>query len=101
MALSFKFSNSNTNSWFLNNLGRLLVDTLSNNVQGVEVYQNTGESLIEVYKDLWGSEEARDNRQDFGIANENVRKLVPKIEMRVPKKVLRGQVRMRHRLPNR
>ena len=101
MALSFKFSNSNTNSWFLNNLGRLLVDTLSNNVQGVEVYQNTGESLIEVYKDLWGSEEARDNRQDFGIANESVRKLVPKIEMRVPKKVLRGQVRMRHRLPNR
>ena len=40
MALSFKFSNSNTKSWFLNNLGRLLVDRLSINVQGVEVYQN-------------------------------------------------------------
>ena len=26
MALSFKFANSNTKSWFLNNLGRLLVD---------------------------------------------------------------------------
>ena len=78
MALSFKFSNSNTKSWFLDNLGRLLVDRLSINVQGVEVYQNTGESLIEVYKDLWRSEEDRDNRQDFGIANENVRKLVSK-----------------------
>ena len=44
-ALSFKFANSNTKSWFLNNLGRLLVDRLSINVQGVEVYQNTGESL--------------------------------------------------------
>ena len=38
LALSFKFSNSNTKSWFLNNLGRLLVDRLSVNVQGVEVY---------------------------------------------------------------
>ena len=43
MALSFKFNNSNTKSWFKNNLERLLVDRLSINVQGVEVYQNTGE----------------------------------------------------------
>ena len=77
-ALSFKFANSNTKSWFKNNLGRLLVDRLSINVQGVEVYQNTGESLIEVCKDVWRSEEVQDNRQDFGIANENVRKLVSK-----------------------
>ena len=33
---------------------------------------------MEVYKDLWKSEEDRDNRQDFGIANENVRKLISK-----------------------
>ena len=76
--LSFKFSNSNTKSWFLNNLGRLLCDRLSVNVQGVEVYQNTGESMMEVYKDLLRSEEDRDNRQEFGLANENVRKLVSK-----------------------
>ena len=55
LALSFKFNNSNTKSWFLNNLGRLLVEGLSIKVQGVEVYQNTGESLLEVYKDLWRS----------------------------------------------
>ena len=51
-ALSFKFANSNTKSWFKNNLGRLLVDRLSINVQRVEVYQNTGESLMEVYNDF-------------------------------------------------
>ena len=80
LALSFiKFTNSNTKSWFLKNLGRLIVDRLSVNVQGVEVYQNTGESMMEVCKDLWRSEEDRDNRQKFGImANENVRKLISK-----------------------
>ena len=78
MRLSLKFANRNTKSWFKNNLGRLLVDRLSINVQGVELYQSTGESLMEVYKDLWRSEEDRDNRQDFGIANENVRKPVSK-----------------------
>ena len=76
MALSFKFTNSNTKSWFLNNLGRLLVDRLSIKVQGVEVYQNTGESMLEVYKDLWRSDDDREHRQSYGIANENVRKLI-------------------------
>ena len=78
LALSFIFSNSNTKSWFLNNLGRILVDRLSVFVQGVEVYQNTGESMMEVYKDLWRSEEDRDSRQEFGLSNENVRKLISK-----------------------
>ena len=78
LALSFKFTNSNTKSWFLNNLGRLLCDKLSVNVQGVELYQNTGESMMEVYKDLSRSDEDRDNRQEFGLANESVRKLVSK-----------------------
>ena len=76
MALSFKFTNSNTKSWFLNNLGRLLVDRLSIKVQGVEVYQNTGESMLEVYNDLWRSDDDRENRQSYGIANENGRKLI-------------------------
>ena len=76
MALSFKFNNSNTKSWFLNNLGRLLIDRLSINVQGFEVYQNTGESMLEVYKDLWRPDDDRENRQNYGIANESVRKLI-------------------------
>ena len=76
IALSFKFNSSNTKSWFLNNLGRLLIDRLSIKVQGVEVYQNTGESMLEVYKDLWRFDDDRENRQNYGIANENVRKLI-------------------------
>ena len=76
MVLSFKFENSNTKSWFLNNLGRLLVDQLSIMVQGELVYQNTSESMIKVYKDLWRSEDDRHNRQSYGIANENVRQLI-------------------------
>ena len=78
MALSFKFKNSNTKSWFLNNLGRLLIDQLCIRVQGKKVYQNTGESILEVYKDLWRSDVDRENRQQYGIANENVRKLISK-----------------------
>ena len=66
LVLSFKFTNSNTKSWFLNNLGRTIVERLSVNIQGKEVYQCTGESMMEVYKDLWM------------IANENVRKLISK-----------------------
>ena len=76
--LSFKFSNSNKKSWFLNNLGRILVDRLSIFAQGTEIYQNTGEGMLEMYKDLWRSEEDRKKRQEFGLANENVRKLMSK-----------------------
>ena len=76
MVLSFKFENSNTKSWFLNNLGRLLVDQLSIMVQGELAYQNTSESMIEVYKDLWRSDDDRENRQSYRTANENVRKLI-------------------------
>ena len=41
LALSFKFTNSNTKLWFKNNLGRLLVDRLTVNVEGKNVYENT------------------------------------------------------------
>ena len=78
LALSFKFTCSNTKSWFLNNLGRTIIERLSVNIQGKEVYQCTGESMMEVYKGLWMSEEDRKNRQEFGIANENVKKLSSK-----------------------
>ena len=32
--------------------------------------------MLEVYKDLWRSDDDRENRQSYGIANENVRKLI-------------------------
>ena len=52
--------------------------SLSVYVQGVEVYQNKEESMMEIYKDLWRSEEDHDNKQEFVLANENVGKLVSK-----------------------
>ena len=78
LALSFKFSNSNAKSWFLNNLGRILVERLSIFAQGMEIYQNTGEGMLETYKDLWRSEEDRKRRQEYGLASENTRKLMSK-----------------------
>ena len=67
LVLSFKFTNSNTKLWFLNNW-----DAPSSKGSA------SGESMMEVYKDLWMSEEDRKNRQEFGIANENVIKLISK-----------------------
>ena len=71
MNLTFKFVNSNTKSRFKNNLGRLLCEGL--NVQiGEIVYDNRGESIMEVY----GSESKREGMLQYGVANENIRKLV-------------------------
>ena len=71
-----KFKSKNTKSWFLNNLGRLLVKELQVMVGSREAcYTNVQESMYSVYKDLWLPEEQRKN-MDVGIMNENTRKLV-------------------------
>ena len=48
MALVFDFKNSNTKSWFRNNLGKLLQKRLETQLAGEKVYDNSGESLLEV-----------------------------------------------------
>ena len=53
MALVFDFKNSNTKSWFRNNLGKLLQRRLEIRLAREKVYDNSGESLLEDYKDLW------------------------------------------------
>ena len=53
LRLSFNFKNSNTKSWFLNNLSKLLKKRLIVKFAGEIVYDSTGESLLEIYKDLW------------------------------------------------
>ena len=75
--LTAKFKSENTKSWFLNNLGRLLVKELKVRVGSREpCYTNTQESMYSVYKDLWLPEEQRKNMMDVGIMNENTRKLM-------------------------
>ena len=70
--------NSNTKSWFKQNLSKMLQKDLEVSMEGQRIYENPHESVFEVYKDLWKSEEIRQNSQQYGIANENTRKLLSK-----------------------
>ena len=75
----FNFSlGSNTKSWFKNNLSKLLQDRLEVSMEGQKIYENPKESLFEVYKDLWTSDEIRQNSHQYGVANLNTRKLISK-----------------------
>ena len=76
--LSYEFGNENTKSWFMNNLGKLLCERLMIRVGGEIVYDNNGESLIEIYKDLWKIDSKRANMVEYGIMNENTRKMLSK-----------------------
>ena len=73
--LTAKFKSNNTKSWFLNNLGKLLVNCLGITVDGRVVYDNTEESPYSVYKDLWLTDKQRANMKDVGIMSENLHKL--------------------------
>ena len=76
MNLTFKFENSNTKSRFKNNLGRIVCEGLMVQIEGEIVYDNRGEGLFETYKDLWKSESKRKKMLKYGVANENIRKLM-------------------------
>ena len=78
LRLLFDFKNKNTKSWFLNNLSKLLKSRLTVKFSGEIVYDNTGESMLEIYKDLWKPEYERSDMIEYGIGNENVRKLISK-----------------------
>ena len=45
-------------------------------MEGKKIYENLKESIFEVYKDFWTSDEIRQNSQQYGIANINTRKLI-------------------------
>ena len=78
MAFVFDFKNSNTKSWFRNNLGKLLQKRLEIRLAGEKVYDNSGESLLEVYKDLWLHNKQRDDMVEDGNASEATRKKISK-----------------------
>jgi hypothetical protein len=78
MSLVFNFKNSNTKSWFRNNLGKLIQKRLEKRLAGEKVYDNSGESLLEVYKDLWLHNKQRDDMVEDGIASEATRKEISK-----------------------
>ena len=76
--LIFDFKSKNTKSWFQNNLSKLLTKELTLKMAGEVVFSNTGESVMEVYKDLWKTSKERANLIEYGIGSENMRKLISK-----------------------
>ena len=74
--ISALFENTNTKSWFKNNLGRLLCKEFQVRIGSMPVYNNILENLIMVYKDLWLPDERREDMSEYGIATENLRKLM-------------------------
>ena len=76
--IMFDFKNANVKSWFNNNLSKLLTKGLTVKMSGEVVYSNTGESVIGVYKDLWKTSKERSDMVEYGITNENLRKLISK-----------------------
>ncbi len=74
--ISALFENTNTKSWFKNNLGRLLCKELQIRIGSSPVYDNKLENLIMVYKDLWLPDERHEDMSEYGIATENLRKLM-------------------------
>ncbi|CAB4014059.1 Hypothetical predicted protein [Paramuricea clavata] len=75
LAFLFDFKNSNTKSRFSNNLAKLLAKRLQVKVAGKTAYDCSGESLFEVYKDLWLTL-GRKKMTEQGLASENLRKLI-------------------------
>jgi hypothetical protein len=76
LALLFDFKNSNTKSHFDNNLSKLIAKRLQVKVAGETAYDCSGESLYEIYKDLWLTIGDRNKMTEQGLASENLRKLI-------------------------
>ena len=76
--LRFDFKNANTKSWFKNNLGNLLQKGLRIKISGQIIYENTGESIFNVYKDLWLKDSVRSNMIEDGIGTLAIRKKISK-----------------------
>jgi hypothetical protein len=76
LALLFDFKNSNTKSYFRNSLAKLVAKRLQVKVAGETAYDCSGESLYEIYKDLWLTVGDREKMTEQGLASENLRKLI-------------------------
>ena len=61
-----------------NALSKILQKRLAVRLAGETVYNNSGENIYEVYKDLWKTNSQRLDMVKYGIAGENLRKLISK-----------------------
>ena len=74
--LRFNIAVTGTKSYFMNNLSKLLIGRMQIKVGSMSVYDNSGENYYRVYKDLFRSKIDRSHSVEYGIANENIRKLI-------------------------
>ena len=72
----FDFEVTGTKSWFINNLSKGLQRRHQVRLAGECVYDCDRENLYSTYKDLWMSNSERNNMIEYGISNENIRKLI-------------------------
>ena len=75
MNLTFQLKNSNTKSWFVQNIGQQLQKELKITYNDVYIYENKVESTYGTYTDMWKCEEEREQMRDLGIASEGIRKV--------------------------
>lgn len=64
-----------TKNYMKNNFSKLLQSRLEIRYGGEVIYDNTSESIFEVYRDKWLSKSHRDDMMEYGIGSENWRKL--------------------------
>lgn len=76
LALCFDIEVSGAKSWFLNNLSRRLVSNLRITLAEETVYDCNYNNIYSTYKDLWLPKSERADRLEYGIAHENLRKLI-------------------------
>ncbi|CAB4015169.1 Hypothetical predicted protein [Paramuricea clavata] len=69
LALLFDFNKSNTKNRFNNNLAKLIAKRLQIKVAGETAYDCSGESLYEIYKDLWLTLGDRKKMTEQALAN--------------------------------
>lgn len=74
--LVFDFIVSGSKSWFLNNLSSQLLRRLKVTLAGEVVYECDYEGLYKTYKDLWLSKTDREKMVEYGVAGDNLRKLI-------------------------
>ena len=74
--LRYDLGITGTKTAFMNNLSKNLCSRLQIKVGGGMVYDNSGENYYSVYKDLFRSKIDRSHSMEYGIANENTRKII-------------------------
>lgn len=73
--LIYNINITGTKTHFMNNLSKVLQKRLQIRIAGETVYDCGGESIYSIYKDLWKTTSQRTDSIEYGLCNQNLRKL--------------------------